>query len=216
MAQNKLREQNLNQNPVEILQFDDLETIEHTKCKPLSVILAVERNSRRVLGFEVSRMPAKGLLAAISRKKYGPRADERPRGRRQLLGSIGKLLSTNPVIMSDDSPHYPNDVKRFFPQAQHIVKKGGRGAITGQGELKKLGFDPLFSINHTFAKCRADVNRLFRKTWCTTKKPECLKLHLAIMIVIHNHRLKDKKMKIPIFPEFTAAHVWNPLKLTTT
>jgi len=32
----------------------DFQTIEHTKCKPLSVTMAVETKTRRILGFEVS------------------------------------------------------------------------------------------------------------------------------------------------------------------
>ena len=61
------------------IQFDDLITIEHTKCKPLAVSLAVEDGSRKILGFEVSVIPASGHLAKISRKKYGHRPNQRPR-----------------------------------------------------------------------------------------------------------------------------------------
>src|SRR5690606_29276608 len=57
----------LNLSLVSELQFDDLETIEHTKCKPLSVTMAVEKHSRRILGFEISKMPAKGMLVKIAR-----------------------------------------------------------------------------------------------------------------------------------------------------
>ena len=47
-------------------QFDDLQTIEHTKCKPLSVTMAVETETRKILGFEVSKMPATGHLSVAS------------------------------------------------------------------------------------------------------------------------------------------------------
>ena len=57
---------------VKHLQFDDLITMEHTKCKPLAISLAVEHKTRYLLGFEVSRIPASGPLADISRRKYGP------------------------------------------------------------------------------------------------------------------------------------------------
>src|SRR6185437_3909403 len=40
--------------PVTDLQFDDLETSEHTKLKPISVTLMVEEKSRWILGFRVS------------------------------------------------------------------------------------------------------------------------------------------------------------------
>ena len=95
------------------IQFDELETFEHTKCKPLSVIIAVDRKTC----------------------------------------------------------------------------KGKRGCVTGQGELKKVGFDPLFSLNHTFAMFRANMNRLFRKTWCTTKVPQGLIDHIDLYIQHHNRVL---------------------------
>jgi transposase-like protein len=174
---------------VEIMEFDDLETFEHTKLKPLSVILAVEQKSRRILGFEVARMPAKGLLARISRKKYGKRKDERKQARDRLLRKIKPLVAARALIKSDESFHYPLDVRRFFPLAEHRTFKGRRACVVGQGELKRIGFDPIFSINHTFAMLRANVNRLARRTWCTTKKPERLAAHLQLYALYHNQSL---------------------------
>lgn len=163
------------------VEFDDLETFEHTKCKPLSVTLMVEYKTRRILGFEVSQMPAKGPLAKISRKKYGPRPDHRPQAREKLFGDMKELLAEQVIIRSDSNPHYGPDVKKHFPKALHQTVLGGRGAITGQGELKKKHFDPIFSLNHTCAMLRANINRLIRKTWCTTKRPD----QLAGLSLIH-------------------------------
>ena len=148
----------------QIIEFDDQETFEHTKLKPLSITLAVQHKTRRVLGFSVSQMAAKGHLAFLSRKKYGLRADHRSFGRAELFKSLQSLVAENAVIKSDQNPHYPETVKRFFPKAHYETYKGQRGSTTGQGELKKIRWDPLFSLNHTCAKIRADVNRLFRKT----------------------------------------------------
>jgi hypothetical protein len=36
---------------------------------------------------------------------------------------------------------------------------------------------------------RANINRLFRRTWCTTKKPERLEQHLAVYMDFHNRVL---------------------------
>jgi hypothetical protein len=171
------------------LQFDDLETSEHTKLKPLSVTLAVEKQSRTILGFEVSQMPAKGVLARKSVKKYGYRADHRPIARELLFSRIKPKMERDATIESDSNPHYVNDVKRHFPNATHKSYMGGRGAVVGQGELKKLKFDPLFSLNHTCAMFRANINRLFRKTWCTTKKLENLARHIEIYMYFHNQVL---------------------------
>jgi transposase-like protein len=174
------------------MQFDDLETIEHTKCKPLSVILAVEKPTRRILGFQVSQMPAKGHLAKKALQKYGYRRDLRSVGRRELFESIAGKLNPQALIESDQSPHYPEDVKNYFPQATHKTFLSLRSAVVGQGELKKATFDPLFSINHTFAMLRANINRLFRRTWCTTKVPERLYDHLQLYTYYHNEILLKK------------------------
>ena len=171
------------------LQFDDLETFEHTKLKPLSVTLAVEHPTRRILGFEVSQMPAKGLLASRSVKKYGRRPDERTRGRRQLFERLKTCVAPNAEIESDMNPHYPKVVREFFPDAQYTMHKGQRGSIVGQGELKRIRFDPLFSLNHTCAMKRHSVSRLVRRTWTTTKIPARLADHLAIYAEYHNSEL---------------------------
>jgi hypothetical protein len=171
---------------VQHLQFDDLITIEHTKCKPLAVSLAVEEKTRRLLGFEVSRIPASGPLAEISRRKYGRRPNHRPKALQRLLERVRPLVAENASISSDEDPVYAPLVKRNFPTAVHHRYPGGRGCVTGQGELKKLRFDPLFSLNHTCAMLRANINRLFRRTWCTTKKMACLEQHVAIYMDFHN------------------------------
>lgn len=183
----------LRKDKVEQLQFDDLETFEHTKLKPISITLAVEKDTRFILGFEASRMPAKGLLAKRSRKKYGPRKDERAEGRDRLFRRIKHLVIEKAVILSDQNPHYPPSVKEHFPNATYLTVKGARGAVTGQGELKKTDFDPLFSLNHTCAMFRANASRLIRKTWCTTKKLQPLIDHLEIYVYFHNQFLLTGK-----------------------
>ncbi len=89
------------------IQFDDLETAEHTKCKPLSVTLAVRNKSREIQDFQVKRMPAKGLLSKIARRKYGIRKDERPDGWNQLFKNLKPLLHPEALCESDENPHYP-------------------------------------------------------------------------------------------------------------
>lgn len=174
------------------VQFDDLETIEHTKCKPLSVTLAVEKHTRVIIDFKVSPMPAKGHLAKKAFKKYGPRQDLRSQARGLLFQKLSSKLSVGSVIESDDNPHYKGDVKKLIPQAIHKTYLGQRGAVVGQGELKKVVFDPLFSLNHTFAMLRANINRLFRKTWCTTKLPHRLSDHIDLYVYYHNEVLLKK------------------------
>jgi transposase-like protein len=69
-----MNEQHLKtRSPVEKACFDDLESAIHTKLKPVSIPMVVEKKSREIIAIRVCSMPAKGLLAEKSRKKYGPR-----------------------------------------------------------------------------------------------------------------------------------------------
>lgn len=168
--------------------FDEMESFEHTKFKPLSIALAVTPE-RKILFTQVAQMPAKGLLAAHSRKKYGHRKDERPRALRAMFAELQKIVRPDAVFRSDKNSSYPYFLQERFPTARHETTKGGRSAIVGQGELKKLGWDPIFSLNHTAAMFRANMNRLFRKTWCTTKTIRGLADHLALYTHYHNEIL---------------------------
>ena len=172
------------------IQFDDMESFEHSKLKPLSITIVVEKGSRIILGASVSKMPAKGLIAKKSRKKYGFREDERKKNRDLLLKTIEPILNKNYLLVdTDEQPHYPKSVQKTFPQAEHISYNGRRACVVGQGELKAGGFDPLFSLNHTCAMLRYSISRLVRRTWTTTKLQEKLQDHIDIYINYHNQKL---------------------------
>ena len=171
---------------VQHLQFDDLITSEHSKLKPLTVSLAVDATRRRILGVEVESLAAFGTMAEVSRKKYGRRTTRHIEGLRRLFSTIAPVVSPHALVESDEHTNYPPIVAHFLPGRTHQRYPGGRGAIVGQGELKKLRFDPLFTLNHTCAMLRANINRLIRKTWCTTKRPEMLQRHLIIYVDFHN------------------------------
>ena len=94
-------------------------------------------------------------------------------------------------IESDMSPLYKPIIEKIFPESKYKQYKGRRGCVTGQGEMKAAGRDPLFSLNHTCAQFRANTNRLFRRTWCTTKKTTELQRHLNIYAYFHNNKLRD-------------------------
>lgn len=176
-------------NPIKKLQFDDLITIEHSKMKPLSVSIAIDEESRKFLGFAVSRIPAFGHLAQKSRNKYGKRPNELKKGLKNLFEQIKESVHPEANIKSDEHQLYPNFVKKYFPDANYERFKGAPGSIAGQGELKKLKYDPLFTLNHNFAMLRANINRLVRRTWCTTKDPQMLATHLSIYMEYHNSEL---------------------------
>lgn len=171
---------------VQSFEFDDLITSEHTKMKPLTVSLAVDADRRYILGAKVGRVPAFGLIAEKSRKKYGRRQNEHSHTLTELFKEVADTVSSKALVQSDEHQRYPEFVKRYLPGREHRCYPGGRAAIVGQGELKKKAFDPIFILNHSCAMLRGGVNRLIRKTWCTTKRPDRLQMHLDIFLDFYN------------------------------
>lgn len=154
--------------------------------KPLTISIAVDSSTRAILGAEVGRIPAFGHLAKKSRDKYGPRPSEHWRTLVRLFKHVQPAINGKATFKSDEHVLYPKILKKYFKHGTHKKFKGGRACVAGQGELKKQHYDPLFVINHTCAMFRANINRLIRKTWCTSKKTEYLKAHLDIFIDYYN------------------------------
>jgi transposase-like protein len=167
------------------VQMDEMETFEHTKCKPLSIPLVVETGSTRILEIDVARMPPKGPLAAIALKKYGPRADERSPVMERMLERLKMAAVPHVHLRSDMCPRYGPLVFRVFPLGSHETHRSRRGCVVGYGEMKATGNDPLFSLNHTAAMLRDNLKRLARRTWCTSKRPD--RLHDLLWIYAHYH-----------------------------
>jgi len=178
------------------VQLDDLITKENSKLKPVSVSILVDSSSRKILGTEVSRIPAFGHLSKLAIKKYGHRPDEHPAALERLFARVAPHLRARVVIKSDEHQRYPFVIRRHLPKAQHETFKSERATVAGQGEMKKGGFDPLFVVNHTCAMLRANMSRLIRRTWVTTKSLERLSDHLEIFTWYANNYL----LKLPPTP----------------
>ncbi|MEY4631986.1 MAG: hypothetical protein RIQ81_2106 [Pseudomonadota bacterium] len=187
-----------NHPPITEAFFDDMESSIHSKLKPVSIPIALDRNGRKIISLRVCSMPAKGKLAAKSLKKYGPRKDERRQARMAVLAALGKVSAPGVEIRSDKCPAYPPLIRSVLPGARHVATKGHRGCVAGQGELKKTRFDPLFPFNHTAAMVRANINRMYRKTWCISKRADRLQDHLDLYVWFHNQYLtKNPATKKP-------------------
>ena len=169
------------------LFFDESETIEHTKCKPLNVVL-VTNEKYKILSMKVAIMPAKGKLAAISRKKYGLRPNERNQKILEAFSEVKAHLHAMPsVIKSDLYPNYASLVRASFPGIPHVQFLGKDKKKKHQARLheirQKRVYDPLFSANHGAAMVRDRIKRLVRRSWCTTKRVENLQLHLDLYVL---------------------------------
>ena len=169
------------------LFFDESETIEHTKCKPLNIALVVNEKYQ-VLSMKVAVMPAKGKLAAISRKKYGWRPNERDQKILEAFSEVKAHLNSSPVVIkSDMHPAYRRLVQDSFPGVRYEQYLGKDKKKKYQERLhenlRKRIHDPLFAVNQRAAKIRDRIKRLCRRSWCTTKRVENLQLNLDLFVL---------------------------------
>ena len=194
----KYREQRAKVNAVE---FDELESFIHTKLKPVTIPIAVEKKTRKVLALSIGNIGAKGHLKQLSIKKYGRRPSECLSALKSMAKDLKACIALKARIGSDKCPLYPKLVRDSFPEAKHFTCKGSRGAVVGLGELKKTVFDPIFTLNHTYAMFRDNLKTLSRRTWATAKRKDRLLHLLYIYAWFHNLWLDRKraKPKIAVF-----------------
>lgn len=173
------------------VQFDEMETFMGNKMRPLSIALAVRAKTGQIVAARVAAMNCHGKLAAKSRSLYGPLIDTRDRARTNVLKVVGTIARPKITIATDGNGAYVPAIKKALPQAKHVVHIGARKKAVAQQPAppQKKGrqaFDPLFRLNHTCAKIRADLSRMARRTWATTKRMWALQYHLDIYIAFNN------------------------------
>ena len=168
-----------------VVQFDEMETIHHTKCKPLTIALMVSENYE-LLEAQVAEIPAKGRLSQFSVKKYGKRLDKSHEALSLCFGHLAQKLESSPIkMMSDAKPGYRKFVRKYFENTlyeTHSRANKDRHRDRLHEKAERRVFDPMFAVNQKCAKLRASVRRLTRRSWCTTKKVENLQGHLEIFM----------------------------------
>jgi transposase-like protein len=168
-------------------QFDEMESFVHSRLKPVSIALAVNETTGKILDVSVATMPCHGKRAAVSRAKYGFRHDHRPRARRQVLQTIARCAPPNLQLTSDPHPTYARLVKQLLPEARYRqVKSRSTKARSHFIANRRNQHDPLFTLNFTAAKIRHDLSRMARRVWVTTKRARYLQAHLDLYIAFHN------------------------------
>jgi len=165
------------------VQMDEMETYEHSTLKPLSIILAVRPKTGQIISASVAPMNCHGVMAGKSRDIYGVRADRRNEVFRESLRSVMMVAKHTMTISTDGKDTYRPAIREMIPSAVHEVH--GRPKISKIDRPPKK-WDPLYCINQTSAKLRADLSRLARQTWSATKRASALADHLAIYIAFNN------------------------------
>jgi hypothetical protein len=156
--------------------FDEMETFEHSKLKPVSIALAVQAKTGKILDAKVARSHPK-RNAKESRKQYPHWKNNSVEARRSVMKTIQKCGSDGLVIATDKHKSYPALVRSTVPEAK--IEQFRRKAFYAS-------YDPLFWLQHICARIRADLSRMRRRTWVTTKKMERLQAHLDLYIAYNN------------------------------
>jgi len=189
----------LDQLETSYVQFDEMETYEHTKLKPLSIPIAIRAKTGEIISLQTAEMAAKGPTARKSVEKYGQRKDDSYRACIRVIESVRKVAKDKITIACDGKPSYPNIIRSKIPDCnidQYVNRKLHKlpdttdeslvDAQENKESVQRKNFDPLFMLNHTCAKLRADLSRLVRRTWSTTKKMSRLQCHLDLYIAYQN------------------------------
>ncbi len=175
-----------------VFQFDEMESFEHTRLKPLSISVAVDASFSKVIALQVGTLGYKGRMASFALSKYGPRIDTSEEAVLRALSSIkihceSKNIA-NPSLITDAKSTYPRLIKGVLPDALHTAVKVEK--ISMAQRLFRKGRrnekDPLFVLNFTAAKIRHDLSRMARKVWVTTKKSSFLQAHLNLYLAYVN------------------------------
>lgn len=164
-------------------QFDEMETFEHSKLKPVTIAFAVRVKTAEVVDFKVARLGYKGPLASLARRKYGPRESKAHEAVHAVLSKLKACSRPTLKLVTDANPQYRLRVPRVLTHAVHCPTQRRISARTND---RKNFDDPMFTLNYTAAKIRNDLSRMARKTWVTTKKLERLQAHLDLYIAWNN------------------------------
>lgn len=168
------------------VQLDEMESFEHTRLKPLSIVLAVSPEMK-ILCANVASMSYRGSLAHIALRKYGYRKDERSQVLVDSLNQIKPAVVPKSHIATDANPRYPKPIQAILKPkllTQHHSKLSH--PVKRLALRRRNHQDPLFAVNHTAAKIRHDLSRMARRVWTTTKLSQRLQAHLYLYIAFHN------------------------------
>jgi len=130
-----------------------------------------------IIDARVAKMRLKGKLATLNpnnREHWDE--DNRKEKTLEVLETIKGVAKDRITVASDKKKSYPNLIHSVLPQAE----------VQAHDRISDGKNKPLFMLNVTCAKIRADLSRMRRRTWAITRKWENLQKHLYIYIAWNN------------------------------
>lgn len=166
------------------VQFDEMETFEHTRLKPLSVAIAVRSkmisSTSEIIDIKIASMNCHGHMAGLAQAKYGLRPDTRAQSCADVFATVAKCQRPGQIltVATDAKSAYPKILNAVIPTAVHQPVPN-RIAHAGTS-------NPMFAFNSIAGKIRHDLSRMARRSWVTTKRPLALQAHLDLYIAWNN------------------------------
>lgn len=168
------------------VQFDEMETFEHTRLKPLSIAIAVRGKTGEIIEARVASMNCHGSTAALSQKKYGYREDHRDAAREDVLKVVNTCSREKITIVTDQHNAYPAIIKKWVPDAEIIRVKSIHRRDRSKNVDRRNRDTSQYTFNYIAAKIRHDLSRMARRSWVTTKRVWALQAHLDLYIAWNN------------------------------
>ena len=154
------------------MQFDELETFEHTKRKPLGVMLFVRTKTGEIISAKVSKSPIRALTVGPQVRVQWNLQVNKDQVLKESLIEAKKVANIERTTIACDA--YMSQVNT----AKELCEEPHISIQVLKSENKR--------IDTTMRKLRQDISRLGRKTLSTTKKAMRLQHHLDLYINYNN------------------------------
>ncbi len=156
------------------LQFDQLETFEHTKRKPVGVQISIRHKTGEIVSAKVGYAPMRALSVSKDKIIKWNREKASDKNLRLMIKESRKALNKTQATITCDG--YRPQLKLL----KDLVQDSNVSIQESQSTNKK--------IDRVFRKMRQDISRLGRKTLSTTKKIDNLQRHLDLYIDYNNNQ----------------------------
>ena len=154
------------------VQFDQLETYEHSKKKPVGIQISIRPKTNEVISAKVGYIPIRALTVS---KQHSKEWNVKARKSQHTLAMIletKKALNKNGATITCDKERGQVSLLKDFCHEDFIT------LAPSSQENKK--------IDRVFRRMRNDISRLNRKTICTTKDIKQLQNHIDLWTEYHN------------------------------
>ena len=154
------------------VQFDQLETYEHTRKKPVGIQISIRPKTREIISAKVGYIPIRALSVSKQHSLgWNERAKRSLHTQKMILETKEALNKKGATISCDKERSQLTTLKDFCTE-DFIT-------LAPSSERNK-------EIDRAFRRIRNDVSRLNRRTICTTKDITRLQDHLDLYTEYHN------------------------------